>query len=726
MPPTDFDFRSEFRNLASSRPVFAGRPFFLLDPDVVGSWDDRVIRAELNASRLQQQANQLFEAGGGYLYFPPGRYLVGRSNIIRPAPGIHIGEFADIVIPENVTLWFAPGATLIPISYPVGREREIPGLPQGGLESRKTRVEIRGDILADIRPIFDVYVNLEDSNLFAGRILLTSLRVREGYPEWWGAFPQDPGQGNMPSEVAIRRTTRALQAAIEAAYVWRTSPVRTVTGEIQEDRAWHRRPAIPVVAQGIYVLHETIRVTNPVDSDLWREAAMPAVDAGGFTLLGERAPSSIGQGSPSFLASLHASLPFAGDSMFSLEGVLGFSIRGVNFNGRHGVPRCVTVAPTRARFSYSEFDSCTFLHPAQAGVVLDAQRVPPNAPVRDFWNQLFTRCRFDQGSVQDLEGVIGNTDRRPRVPDEEGNLVGAVLRLEDNEGIEFRTTSFFGHASPAIRAYSGRFSVNEGNFHVIRAKHPALADLFDPTDPRNARNTLDPRFSPNFRHGTDIFLESDDSQASARRGRIIPAAFTAREVESQSWQFLATAGSLTAPPMGPPRGNNSSVILMNMHHAAVWNRHEELDPQENSRLVRTMEGMPAPTEGPPTPPGIFWGEPGWQGSHLIMIGSQFHGQYVRYRTPPGRPRELSFVERSVVYFTPGDGGNIYTLGSHTKASYAFDPAPVPLTPNTQNYLIRAYVPGEWHRVPTIAMIEAVPTIDPSRIRQLTSQRVSVR
>lgn len=701
---TDYDFGPEFYNLASSRePPGGGAPAPFLAVDVerdasgfLRPWSARSTVAELNAFALQFLTNELFRAGGGYLYFPPGRYLVGRSQV-RPSAAIDVGEFADVVIPENVTLWFAPGATLVPISYPqaTAPPRIIPGLAADSPEHRKTRVEIRGDILADLRSIFDVFVNRNDATLPAGRILLTGQRIREVYPEWWGAFPQDPGGGD-GAAVTIQRTTLALQAAIEAAYLWRTTPARRADGSLQAPRRWNRRPAIPVVAKGTYVLHDTIHVTNPVDSRLWSAADMPAVDAGGLELRGDHEPSSPGQGAPSLVASGYGVAMFQGTSLLWLDGVLGFSVRGINFSGAHRARRCVTVTPTRARFSYAEFDSCSFLEPVGVGVFLDAGRVPADAPVRDYWNQLFTRCRFDQGTVTTLKDVIGSRDWTPFVSEDEGNLVAAELRLEDNEGLEFRTSTFFGHASPAIRAYSGRFAVNEGNFHVLRARHPSLAAL--PPDE-------DPRLAPNFRHGTDIYIEGDDRQQSRRPGRIIPAAFTAREVESQSWQFLATNGTVRDPR--PSEGNRSSVILLNMHHAAVWNR-DVSDPEEN-------RGAQAPT-----PPGIFWGNPGLQGSHLIMVGCQFYGQYVRYRTIVGG-LEVVFAERSVVYIAPGDGGDIYNVGSHTTGAHD-EHVPPMFTPNQPDYLIRVYIPSEWHRVPDPRVVEALPIIELTRIRQLVSQR----
>ncbi len=698
MPPTQFDFGDEFVNLASTRPVAGAPPAPSLESEPADEasavWPARVGRAERNAAALQFFANTLHRRGGGYLYFPPGRYLVGRS-IVRPASGIDVGEFADVVIPETVTLWFAPGAVLIPISnITIGTgERIIPGLAANSPEHWKTRIEIRGDILADLRSIFDVFVNRNDATLPAGRILLTGQRIREVYPEWWGAFPQDPGDG---AAVTIQRTTLAFQAAIEAAYLWRTTPERRLDGSLQSPHTWNRRPAIPVVAKGTYVVHDTIHVMNPVDSPLWASAGMPTVDAGGFELRGDHEPSSPGQGAPSLVASGYGVTMFQGTSLLWLDGVLGFSVRGVNFSGKHRARRCVTVTPTRARFLYAEFDSCSFLEPAGVGVFLDAGRVPADAPVRDYWNQLFTRCRFDQGTIAALDSVIGSRDWTPLVSEDEGNLVAAELRLEDNEGLEFRTSTFFGHASPAIRAYSGRFAVNEGNFHVLRAKHPSLAAL--PPDE-------DPRLAPNFRHGTDIYIEGDDRPQSRRPGRIIPAAFTAREVESQSWQFLATNGTVRDPR--PSEGNRSSVILLNMHHAAVWNR-DVSDPEEN-------RGAQAPT-----PPGIFWGNPGLQGSHLIMVGCQFYGQYVRYRTIVGG-LEVVFAERSVVYIAPGDGGDIYNVGSHTTGAHDEHVPPV-FTPNQPDYLIRVYIPSEWHRVPDPRVVEALPIIELTRIRQLVAQR----
>lgn len=71
-----------------------------------------------NAFRLQRFFDGL-RGANCCLYFPPGRYFIGRRlNEREPLerPGSDWG-LADIVVPANVTLKFAPNAMLVPMAY---------------------------------------------------------------------------------------------------------------------------------------------------------------------------------------------------------------------------------------------------------------------------------------------------------------------------------------------------------------------------------------------------------------------------------------------------------------------------------------------------------------------------------------------------------------------------------------------------------------------------------
>ena len=129
---------------------------------------------------------------GGYLYFPPGRYFLGRPDTAHAPASVVGGEFGDIVVPANVTLWFAPGAVLVPMA---GADVAPSPLDQIGELVRSVRIEIHGDIIAERRQIFAVWLDENDPARYAreaqkaGVVLLLGDRVREVYPEWWGASP---------------------------------------------------------------------------------------------------------------------------------------------------------------------------------------------------------------------------------------------------------------------------------------------------------------------------------------------------------------------------------------------------------------------------------------------------------------------------------------------------------------------------------------------------------
>lgn len=176
-------------------------------------------------------------ARAAILYFPPGRYDIGRPAQVLPNSRTEL--LCDFVVPENVTLRFAQGATLVLANYerissvigPSGvivaalRRREIPGRPE---DVFKVRMEIQGTIEAGIQTIFDcVTTDLRDpanhglalgDEHAAGHVYFTRNNVaREVFPEWFGATSD--AFSTIATPVAfVRRTTMALQEAIRVAH----------------------------------------------------------------------------------------------------------------------------------------------------------------------------------------------------------------------------------------------------------------------------------------------------------------------------------------------------------------------------------------------------------------------------------------------------------------------------------------------------------------------------
>lgn len=211
----------------------------------------RPYRATLSVGTAQNNADILFavldfyrarQAGAqqtsAILYFPPGRYEIGRPS--QPLSIDRTELLCDFVVPSNVALRFAVGATLVLLNYgriespprrPGGRSpviarrtHAVPGRPE---DIYKVRMEIQGTIEAGIQTIFDcVMTDLRDPTNHgvvlgdehaAGHVYFTRNNVaREVFPEWFGATTAG-AQGD-PPVAFVRRTTMALQEAIRVAH----------------------------------------------------------------------------------------------------------------------------------------------------------------------------------------------------------------------------------------------------------------------------------------------------------------------------------------------------------------------------------------------------------------------------------------------------------------------------------------------------------------------------
>ncbi len=591
-------------------------------------------------------ATALKLTGGGYLYIPPGRYYLGRSNI-RPSSGIVSEEDADLVIPPEVTLWFAPGAVLVSLAGANWVSRTIRGVPADDPESLSVRVEIQGDVVAGVEPIFDVQFEEQLANparpggvvrapRSAGRILLTSQRIRQVYPEWWGALPRRPLSAD-EYRLEVPRTARAFQAAIDAAYTRRTSPKRGADGALTGE--WNVRPTIPIVAPSTYVIDRPLEVLAPSDSRVYPWFRGRPLPGGGFELRGDRGLGTLGVGEPTLVASTYepTRFPLTGP-LLRIDGPEHVRIDGVIFDGSLQASRAVAIEPSRQEWLTHSFEGCTFRNCVGTLLTLDATAA--QGPRRDFWNIAFTRCRFEPGSDTEVDRRILQPDPNQRpIADAEYNLVAVELLLEGNGGLVFQNCIFFGVASPVIRAHSGRFTLNETVFHVNRAAHPALP----------ARHT-----AVDFRHGMDIYIEDEVHLGSPER--YVPATFTAREVESQSWQFLGTA---TGGGFALDRADRSAVVLLNVTSVPVSHPTAH-DPSTTEDL----------------PPSLYWDQPGALGCPLVMVGCRVNG----VGSDPARSGPPRIYPTAVVV-APGMTGDIFTVGCSTLSAQApGDAVVIPLRP----------------------------------------------
>ncbi|MFO0610181.1 MAG: hypothetical protein U0324_43880 [Polyangiales bacterium] len=209
-----------------------------------------VANAEILAAVLNYYGTPGTDGGNtsAILYFPPGRYELARPS--SPLPSNLTELHCDFVVPKNVTLRFAVGATLVlmdlerslPLIGPdvvsLRRRHLVPGRPE---DVYKVTMEVQGTIEAGIQTIFDcVMTDLRDPRNHgvalgdehaAGHVYFTRNNVaREVFPEWFGATTAG-AQGD-PPVAFVRRTTMALQEAIRVAHGRRkTLAYREVPGQ---------------------------------------------------------------------------------------------------------------------------------------------------------------------------------------------------------------------------------------------------------------------------------------------------------------------------------------------------------------------------------------------------------------------------------------------------------------------------------------------------------------
>jgi hypothetical protein len=563
-------------------------------------------------------------------------------------------DVPDVLVPPDVTLRFAPGAVLVPLNYE-GQVARSPHVTMEGRlrENHLVRIEIQGAIIADMREIFaaNVYpfedraTYPEEPWLPAGKILLTGHRIREVYPEWWGAFSALEGRWST-------RHVRALQAAINAGHTDRHRPRRTPLGNLvrgPQGIEWVQLPTIPVVAAYNYPLAGPLRVGKTEEVMVSDDAALQVPNPAPFVLRGERETSQLGKST--FLADRPFNQPTHESYQAALLHVAGspFVIEKVHFRGEQRADTLVRVEV--ADGGHHEFNGCVF-EEIRLGEGATAVRLesPPRrideqtgkAPPARAAQLSFTRCRIVALSPNRFDREVRDDDPIPPVADRRypARMSGVSIDVEDHVGVVFTNCFIFGLADPLIRAYRGRFSLNGCTFHAVRTQQVVAPSEGMGDAVRRLLNSSD---------GTDIYIEAPGVSG----GQLwAPASFTARAIESQSYQFLASFHDPTGPSLGgllapPPTGGLSAVVLLNVKHAAAYAKATDGGVDDEPFVRGLMR------------PSIAWDGPALDGAMLVATGCSFRWDY-RTATTPERPW---FASMGGIMVGPGARGKIYHLGN---------------------------------------------------------------
>lgn len=469
--------------------------------------------ARSNTDALQADLNALHAAGGGFLRVPPGRFLLGRRGGTRPTDAEASVEGGDLLVYDDIVVWFAPGAVFVPLGSSHAGARN-PGGRDTDEDASGVRIEWQGGIRAARRTIFDPWVS---AGAPAGRVLFTGERVRVLYPEWWGAGTGFPGSVNRAG----------LQAALDAAHRDRYRVERDVDGNPRHD-LWGReirrhRPAIPVVLTGTYAIDRALVVGSPEEDD-----GHPRNRAG-FVLRGEHGVGATGMGRPSLV-----SADPRVDDLLEIHRVSSFHVEGVTFDAGFG-PRAVRVMSPGGDGAESVFEGCAFVNATTALVEIAGTRLDVDAGQAPCLLSL-RRCRLE-------------TMAAGRSLDVGTSHVGVRLDASASVLVELRNCFLTGPANPFVQAKSGWLSLRECTSHVYRH-----------LDTRSVEVINKDLSTPN---GTDLYIDVPSAETAA--GLLEPASLTAREYECQSWQCVGSfAGGAVVG--GCARTSN---LLINLNHANV-------------------------------------------------------------------------------------------------------------------------------------------------------------
>lgn len=504
-----------------------GDEFLRVDRDAV-ALDGSVIRglvpnnatinvATQNTRSLIRMLAKL-QVAGGVIAIPGRRFYLG------PVKGATDSEVrADIVIPDRVQLWFVPDGQLVPISiapgapgYPVSFRPGTEPDPADPDPRYRVKFEIQGSIEAGIFQIFDVFLEAPNPRISpttpAGTVVFTRHGVSALYPEWWGAVPWDGDPGAIRPG-AVRRTTAALQACLDAAHRSMRDP--------NASGASTPRPPLPVVLTNSYVIDDELSVGVPrAEVDMprsARDATWAPYNNDGIVIRGACGPASGGAanvwirawpdsplfreeppgGASDFPSSPGSYTPSVGRvvdgnrptygyrSLLGIRGVFGATVKDVGFDG--GVAsRCVTLESVGAPMHHVGFEGCAFTNARAELVHVGGElRSPPEDSrtgafltlagssrwegSQDLSNLRFLRCSF-RTSLAVPSGVASMPSR-----------CAVFTRASQSLGVGFEGCSFAGPANPMVHLTSGRYAFDGCHFRaeVIDGAEGGLDILLD-------------------------------------------------------------------------------------------------------------------------------------------------------------------------------------------------------------------------------------------------------
>jgi hypothetical protein len=558
---------------------------------------------------------------------PPG-YQIGkdpRGRVALDAVSYPDGrERRTLIVPPNVTLWFAPGAYL-----ELGDDVAL--IIQGNIRAEATQIFLLPDVLAlRTTPWQDPATVRRESAI----VRLETTAIERVYPEWFGVLQEE-----RPSSVNAAANSRALQACIHAACRDRTRGVESL-------------PPLTVVCQGIYSINETMHAVPTINGHgaLWLEGIGDSSTRGlGIPTInrypaGEPTAWRFTPGDPDQVPLRDQTLEAKTSALLSVHARVSLEVSGVGLRclawnrgeeralrvdvayclllegnsggfgplaSRHAfIERCgmtggseaVVYIPERA----DEDGNSPNTKPARSGASGRGSRYvlrgcaldPVLSPLQDLRetterlivparsSRFVIRAALDDASMLDLIGG--------KVHQTVGALYGAQVGVIDNQaGVWLRAGSTF------IRSVS--FHLDEG--------------------PRPSR----PADQAHLPDGQDLWL---DAGADGRFSHHL----TVLHADSQSWWFLG--GTRCAD------GNSSAVSLLNVGANDVNidnamergpNRHELNRPYLESRMVSDQEQR----ERLFLPPALMW--PGGR-VPLLLLACFFD----RYCTAPDNGRGLTF------------------------------------------------------------------------------------
>lgn len=630
---------------------------------------------------FQAVLNRSSSVPGAIVYIPPGRYYIGRTwGSGGRGAAVAQGElFGDLVVPAQVSLKFAPGAVLVPFDYSSRTDREawawnVPGRPW---ERYKVRIEVQGTIDAGIQQVFDVLLeNLDDSDQLgrlegfersvsprdiashrayyasnlheAGQVLLTRNAIRAVYPEWWGAAPPPgtPHEGE-PMAAVVRRTTLAIQAAIDAAHTNRLLHIGVRTSSRDTNATpmlqAYTVPPIPVLFSREYVIDRELMVGQS-----WWESERPILPApmtaerdilafrptnsAGAILRGVRGPDRAGAGSARIVASpshffgddrvdtpvvdradarryaprfTDVMVGVRSDALLALRGTPSSVVEGIEFDGASTAARALTIG-NGVTFGYDPQGVFGSFAPATQSLGIErCQFKGATSRLVHVGGELFASNRItrDGGLVKPVKDIsdprqtqqfLSSNDLTAtrflrcsfNTTSSQSQTVGVMFYGEQTLDLEFDRCAFSGPAAPMVHTFGGRVQF-DGCVFWTRDVVGALTSPFP-----GSAYTSPPG-------GLDIYLDTPP---------------------------LVGTAPLTSANDGAPQGTGVCV-LRNVHSRSqklLWSRTEVSHGQASTGvLLLRVTHEPEPEPFRPLAPAILWGAIAEHGGRLVLMACRF-------------------------------------------------------------------------------------------------------